>query len=150
VGEPIETAGDHTDRAWWNIGHWQQQAGGWRGQVRSNPGTHRLYKTVVGIIGAIITIGGLALVPLPGPGWFIVFIGLAILASEFEWARRLQNFAKRQVRAWTQWLRRQTWPLRYLLSLATLAFILAILYVSAVLTGGVDWIRDLASTTETH
>ena len=38
---------------------------------------------------------GLILVPLPGPGWAIVFGGLALLATEFVWAERLLGFAKR-------------------------------------------------------
>ena len=32
---------------------------------------------------------GIALIPLPGPGWLIVIAGLAIWAVEFHWARRL-------------------------------------------------------------
>ena len=50
---------------------------------------------VVGSSALLIVVGGLALVPLPGPGWVIVFIGLAIWASEFEWAQRLLDFARR-------------------------------------------------------
>jgi uncharacterized protein (TIGR02611 family) len=37
------------------------------------------------------------LVPLPGPGWLIVFAGLAILATEYVWAQRLLNYAKTKV-----------------------------------------------------
>ena len=32
---------------------------------------------------------GILAIPYPGPGWAIVFLGLAILATEFEWAHRL-------------------------------------------------------------
>ncbi len=38
---------------------------------------------------------GVRLVPLPGPGWLIVFLGLAILGTEFAWARRLAAVTKR-------------------------------------------------------
>ena len=31
---------------------------------------------------------------IPGPGWAIVFVGLAILATEFDWARRLLAYAR--------------------------------------------------------
>jgi len=34
---------------------------------------------------------GLALVPLPGPGWAIVFVGLGMLALEFKWAENLME-----------------------------------------------------------
>jgi uncharacterized protein (TIGR02611 family) len=30
-------------------------------------------------------------VPLPGPGWAIVFVGLGMLALEFEWAEKLME-----------------------------------------------------------
>ncbi len=50
---------------------------------------------------------GIVLLPLPGPGWVIIFAGLGLLAIEFVWARRLLRFARRQVARWTAWLRRQ-------------------------------------------
>lgn len=50
----------------------------------------------------------LVLVPLPGPGWAIVILGLAILASEFEPARRVLEFVRDQVRSWTAWIARQS------------------------------------------
>lgn len=49
------------------------------------------------IAGFALVIVGLILVPLPGPGWLIVFVGLAILATEYVWAERLLNYAKRRV-----------------------------------------------------
>ena len=33
----------------------------------------------------------------PGPGWLVVFLGLAILGTEFAWAKRLAAFTKRQL-----------------------------------------------------
>ena len=41
-------------------------------------------------------IAGIALLVLPGPGWLLIFIGLTILASEYVWAQRLLNAAKRK------------------------------------------------------
>jgi uncharacterized protein (TIGR02611 family) len=46
------------------------------------------------------------LVPLPGPGWAIVFAGLAIWAIEFAWARQALSWISHRVRKWTQWARR--------------------------------------------
>ena len=54
-------------------------------------------RVAVTIAGFVVMIVGLILVPLPGPGWLIVFAGLAILATEYVWARRLLNFAKAKV-----------------------------------------------------
>lgn len=54
--------------------------------TRSKP-----YRIAFMILAFVILIGGLALIPLPGPGWAIVFVGLGMLALEFEWAERLME-----------------------------------------------------------
>ena len=38
-----------------------------------------------------VLLGGIALIPLPGPGWAIVFVGLGMLALEFKWAENLME-----------------------------------------------------------
>ena len=48
-------------------------------------------KPVVLIIGNIIVIGGIILLPLPGPGWVIIFAGFALLATEFAFAEKVQD-----------------------------------------------------------
>lgn len=50
-----------------------------------------LRKVLVAIVGVAVILVGIPLIPLFGPGWLIVFSGLAILASEFEWAGRLRD-----------------------------------------------------------
>jgi hypothetical protein len=45
-------------------------------------------RLVVGVIGATVLLGGLALLVLPGPAFVVIPLGLGILAIEFEWARR--------------------------------------------------------------
>jgi hypothetical protein len=44
------------------------------------------------VLGAVLILFGavLALPLVPGPGVVIMFIGLGVLGTEFEWARRLQ------------------------------------------------------------
>lgn len=49
----------------------------------------RLRKFVVGVIGVTIVLVGLALVVLPGPAVIVLPVGIAILATEFAWARRV-------------------------------------------------------------
>ncbi|MFC4584970.1 TIGR02611 family protein [Sphaerisporangium corydalis] len=103
-------------------------------------------KIGAGVLGAALVIGGLLLVPLPGPGWLIVFAGLAVLATEFTWAHRLLEFAKKTVSAWTAWLMRQPWPLRILIGALTLALAAVIVWFMLKHTIGVDLVqvaRDL-------
>jgi hypothetical protein len=50
----------------------------------------------VTIAGFALLIVGVALLVLPGPGWVLIFAGLAILATEYVWAQRLLNAAKQK------------------------------------------------------
>ncbi|MBO3752629.1 hypothetical protein J5X84_41815 [Streptosporangiaceae bacterium NEAU-GS5] len=87
-----------------------------------------------------MVIGGLILVPFPGPGWLIVFLGLALLATEFAWAQGVLGFARRQVGAATDWIKRQSWPIRILAGVLTAALALTIVWASLKFTIGFDLI----------
>ena len=49
------------------------------------------YRVAFMVLAFAILIGGIALIPLPGPGWAIVFLGLGMLALEFKWAENLME-----------------------------------------------------------
>ena len=51
-------------------------------------------RVLVGIIGSLVLVVGLAMIFLPGPAFIMVPLGLAILATEFVWAQRLLTKAK--------------------------------------------------------
>jgi TerC family integral membrane protein len=48
-------------------------------------------RVVVGVVGTTVLALGVAMLVLPGPGLMVIPVGLAILASEFVWARRWLN-----------------------------------------------------------
>jgi uncharacterized protein (TIGR02611 family) len=48
----------------------------------------RLRKLIVAVIGVTVVLFGIALIVLPGPAFIVIPVGLAILATEFAWARR--------------------------------------------------------------
>ena len=52
-------------------------------------GIRAVRRVVVAVVGITILLVGLALLVLPGPAFIVIPIGLAILALEFEWARRM-------------------------------------------------------------
>jgi tellurite resistance protein TerC len=56
-----------------------------------------LRKLIVAIIGGTVLLIGVALIVLPGPAFIVIPIGLAILATEFAWARSAINRAKAMV-----------------------------------------------------
>ena len=90
-------------------------------------------KIAVGITGVSVILVGIVLLPLPGPGWIIIFAGLGLLAVEFVWARRLLRFARRQVARWTDWVRRQSLAVRVGSIVATLAVAVGALWLSYTL-----------------
>ena len=59
-------------------------------------------KVIVAVIGATVLAVGVALIVLPGPAVIVIPLGLAILATEFLWARRIL----RRVKAGGFWRRK--------------------------------------------
>jgi uncharacterized protein (TIGR02611 family) len=116
----------------------------WRARIKAKPTTRRVYRLVVGVVGVGIVLLGIVLLPAPGPGWAIIFVGLAVLASEFEKAQRLLDFAKRHVHRWTTWMARQHLVVRVLVGLAILALVLAIFWAYFALMGVPTWLPDVA------
>jgi uncharacterized protein (TIGR02611 family) len=58
-------------------------------------GHHLTMKTVVvAVLGGLLTLAGIALLVLPGPGFVLVAAGLAVLATQFDWARKPLDYAK--------------------------------------------------------
>jgi uncharacterized protein (TIGR02611 family) len=60
------------------------------------------YRVAFTIAAFVITLGGIAAIPLPGPGWAIVFVGLGMLALEFKWAENLMEKILDRVEAMKQ------------------------------------------------
>ncbi|GAA3288442.1 hypothetical protein GCM10020218_054240 [Dactylosporangium vinaceum] len=69
-------------------------------------------KIVVAVLGTLVIAIGVVLLPLPGPGWLIILGGLALLAMEFTWARRLLHFTRARLVRWTRLVREGSWLVR--------------------------------------
>ncbi|MEU0936176.1 MULTISPECIES: TIGR02611 family protein [unclassified Embleya] len=63
---------------------------------RSKP-LHMTWQIGVAVIGFAIIVGGIIMLPLPGPGWAVIFLGLAVLGTEFVWAQRTLLWTKDKV-----------------------------------------------------
>jgi uncharacterized protein (TIGR02611 family) len=113
---------------------------GFRARIKRNPALALAYRIGVGVVGAAVALLGLALVPLPGPGWLVVFLGLGILATEFAWAERLLDFGRRTLRSWLRWLGRQHLAVRVLVSLATLAFVAGVVGLTLYVSVGLPFV----------
>lgn len=79
-----------------------------RERVSRHPRLELGYRVLVAVVGGSLTLAGAMLLALPGPGWLTVFLGLAILGTEFHWAQRISGWLKRQLqRFWAWWNRRR-------------------------------------------
>jgi uncharacterized protein (TIGR02611 family) len=116
----------------------------WRARLRRHPVTHLAWRTAVGVVGSVVTVGGLIMVPAPGPGWAVVLLGLVILASEFEFAQRWLDFVKHYVHRWNVWVMSQPIWIRCLIGFATLLLVWGVLWLMFLVTGVPAWTPDWA------
>jgi uncharacterized protein (TIGR02611 family) len=119
---------------------WLARLSAMRERIRRRPGPYRAYRLVVGLTGFGIVGGGIALLPLPGPGWVIVFVGLHVLATEFAWAAAVERYARARVAAWTAWLGRRSLLVRIALGALTVLVVLAVVYGLFALSGVPGWV----------
>ena len=52
-------------------------------------------RAIVAVIGGTILLVGIAMIVLPGPAVVVIPVGLAVLATEFVWARRWLRKARK-------------------------------------------------------
>lgn len=57
---------------------------------------HLTWQVGVFLVGVAIIVAGIAMLVLPGPGWVAIFLGLAVLGTEFVWAQRVLHWSKKQ------------------------------------------------------
>nr|WP_208410950.1 TIGR02611 family protein [Mycolicibacterium fluoranthenivorans] len=75
--------------------------------MRERPVADFVYRVVVAVVGTVVLAVGIVAIPYPGPGWAIVFLGLAILATEFRAAQVALHWAKLRYEAVMAWFARQ-------------------------------------------
>ncbi len=94
-----------------------------RGRVHKLPAGKAVWRIGVAVIGLVIIVVGVVLLPLPGPGWLIIFLGLGVWATEFAWASRLLRRVRGFVSRWTSWVSAQPRWQQYLLAISGFAIV---------------------------
>jgi uncharacterized protein (TIGR02611 family) len=130
--EPQSRAGGDIKPRWSAI---KRRWARWRDRLRDRPRAELGYRIVVSVVGLAIFAVGIVAIPYPGPGWAIVFIGLGILATEFNWARRLLAHARERYDKVMDWFGRQGRLVQILGGLFTGLIVVATLW----LLGALDW-----------
>ncbi|HWD80904.1 MAG TPA: PGPGW domain-containing protein [Kribbella sp.] len=115
----------------------------WRRRIRENPRKLLFYRIGVGVLGGLLIIAAPLTGWLPGPGGIPLFIaGLAVLASEFEWAQRLLQRVKEWVKALTAWTGKQPAWLKALGTAALFACVLVAIWLYMGVLGVPGWLPD--------
>ncbi|MFF0475587.1 TIGR02611 family protein [Streptomyces sp. NPDC004284] len=65
--------------------------------IKSRRSLHLSWQVGVFVVGLAVVGAGVVMLPLPGPGWLVIFAGMAIWATEFVWAQLVLRWTKRKV-----------------------------------------------------
>lgn len=115
----------------------------WRRRIRSDPRKHLIYRIGVGVVGGLLVIAAPLTGWLPGPGGIpLLILGLAVLASEFEWAQRVLQRVKDWVRQFTAWTGRQPGWLKTLGTLALFLCVVVAIWLYLAVLGVPGWLPD--------
>lgn len=67
------------------------------GFIKSSKTLHVSWQVGVFVVGLAVVVAGAAMLVLPGPGWLVIFGGMAIWATEFVWAQLVLRWTRRKV-----------------------------------------------------
>ncbi|QXE37818.1 TIGR02611 family protein [Streptomyces sp. GMY02] len=65
--------------------------------VKASRPLHLSWQVGVFVVGLAVVAAGVSMLVLPGPGWLVIFGGMAIWATEFVWAQLVLRWTKRKV-----------------------------------------------------
>ncbi|WEH32528.1 TIGR02611 family protein [Streptomyces sp. AM 4-1-1] len=67
------------------------------GFIKASRTLHLSWQAGVFVVGLAVVVAGVVMLPLPGPGWLVIFGGMAIWATEFVWAQLVLRWTRRKV-----------------------------------------------------
>ena len=67
-------------------------------RLHAHPALALTTKLVVTLVGSVVALIGVVMLVTPGPAFVLIPLGLAILATEWDWAKRWLEKAKAQAR----------------------------------------------------
>jgi uncharacterized protein (TIGR02611 family) len=60
---------------------------------------------LVFIVGTSVIAAGIVMLVIPGPGWAAIFVGFAILATEFAFAEKVRDWLISELKRIVAWLK---------------------------------------------
>lgn len=88
-----------------------------------------VWRGTVALVGGVVVIVGIIMIPYPGPGWLVVFLGLGILSTEFAWAKRWLAYGRKKYDAWSAWVLKQHWSVQSALFIFTMIVVVATIWL---------------------
>lgn len=109
----------------------------------------RLKQGLRTLLGGLVLLVGVVAIPYPGPGWLIVFAGLAILAQDYPAAQKVLDYARSKYDAWGAWIKKQHWAIKSITFILTCLVVVATLWLlngygimSDILQLHLDWVKS--------
>ncbi|MGZ4426598.1 MAG: TIGR02611 family protein [Nocardioidaceae bacterium] len=110
-----------------------------RARMHAHPALAVVWKTAVAVVGSAVLAVGVVMIVTPGPAIVLIPLGLAILATEFRWARQALEIAReRAVRARRKAAAREP-RVRRRNRLVALAVLVVVLAAVAAYVAVFDW-----------
>lgn len=66
-----------------------------------------MWRVAIALVGLAVVVAGIVMLVLPGPGWLVIFLGVAIWSTEFPWANSVASLIRRRISSCVSWARRQ-------------------------------------------
>ncbi|CAM5617879.1 TIGR02611 family protein [Streptomyces atroolivaceus] len=67
------------------------------GFIKQSRVLHLSWQVGIFVVGLAVVVAGVLMLVLPGPGWLVIFGGMAIWATEFVWAQLVLRWTRRKV-----------------------------------------------------
>ncbi len=87
---------------------------------------------VIAVLGGVLTLAGIALLVLPGPGFVLVAAGLAVLATRFPWAKKPLDYAKDKAQQGVEEVAKSPWRAAGAMLAALVLVVLGVLALAGV------------------
>ncbi|MFB6714147.1 MULTISPECIES: TIGR02611 family protein [unclassified Streptomyces] len=96
--KPLSATGDVTEGVTEGVTRVGRELGSRApGFIKASRTLHLSWQVGVFVVGLAVVVAGIIMLPLPGPGWLVIFGGMAIWATEFVWAQLVLRWTRRKV-----------------------------------------------------
>jgi hypothetical protein len=97
-------------------------------------------RVVVAVLGGILALAGIALLVLPGPGFVLIAAGLAVLATQFDWAKKRLDYATGKATDGIREVTRSPWRMVFAIVCAAGLLVVGVVELTPIDLPGLTWV----------